>query len=1076
MHMLYKVDPEDTLRPPSFRSLYALTGLVGLLIIADLVLRVLSDDTVRRPAGVELALLAAVIGGARIIHGAIASLFEGSWGADVALAVALFASLALGEYWVGAEVVFIALVGESLEGLTFARTYRELSRLHDLRPQIVRVRRDNIERDIEANEVRIGEVVVVRPGERLPVDGVVLNGRSSVDQSTLTGESMPIEKDAGDRVFAGTLNQFGALDVRTDAVGDHTTLGQVIQLVAAARQHKSKLERLADQWARYFLPVVLTLAGVTFFVSNLAAISAFRAGVATRWEWMPALSVLVVACPCALVLATPAATMAALAWLARHGVLARGGVSLERLAQVNRIAFDKTGTLTTGQLQLGEVRSLGDLADDELLQLAASAEQRSEHLAAQAILTAARARTIELSGVSEFTALPGAGVIARLADHGQKVLVGNARLLREHDVAIDDSVENTLHQLEMAGQSPLLVALDGRAVGILGVRDTVRSKAAAVVANLRAMGITDVAMLTGDRREVAMQVAHDVGIDRCEAEMQPADKSRFVEAWKVQPLVIDGKVERPVVAMVGDGINDAPALASADVGIAVARVGGDLAADAADLILLGNPLSTLPDLIKLSRATRRVILQNVIGFALVVNLLGIILTAWIMPAWSQGGAHASPLAAALFHQLGSVLVLLNSMRLCWFDRWDRSWLGRFEAWLSMAALQIAHAFAPLQPFATELLRRRRLIMQGGIVIFLALYALSGLTIIAPGELGLVQRYGKHVATLDAGLHLRLPPPFETILVERPHQVRTIVIGSPPSNQRPRASQAIEWTTAHENPATDASVNNLMLTGDHSLVELAATIQYRIRDPIAFCFAVDDPAPMLQALAEATIRQAIARESLLRSTETSSGCEILTTARDALQRDIAATLQLKADALRLGVEVLAGGVCLEDVHPPQVVVEAFRDVSVAIKEQERMRNEADAFRRDALISAGGATAWKLLGPSQAALQPTQWQLLRSNLAGDAAALLNAAEADAIAREASSAAKADDFTRRSMAAAGNFDLVAWRLYTNSIGRMLANKHKLIMDDQPGSRRQIWLGMPQGDARPPLPPLRNQRDEPK
>src|SRR5580658_5920693 len=260
MHMQYKVDPDDALALPSFRRLYALTVVVGLLVAGDLIFWALGYDSLRNPWGINLSLIAALLGGARIIYGALVALLEGDVGADLALAVAMLAALLLGEWWVAAEVVLIAMIGESLEALTFARTHREIERILELRPRLVRVRRGGQEIEVPVKEVGVGEIVVVRPGERVTVDGTVLIGRSTVDQSTLTGESLPIDKGVGDSVFAGTINQFGALDVQADAVGDETTLGRVIQLVAEAQHHKARIERTADRLARYFLPFVLACA------------------------------------------------------------------------------------------------------------------------------------------------------------------------------------------------------------------------------------------------------------------------------------------------------------------------------------------------------------------------------------------------------------------------------------------------------------------------------------------------------------------------------------------------------------------------------------------------------------------------------------------------------------------------------------------------------------------------------------------------------------------------------------------------------------------------------------------------
>ena len=689
-------DWERELAAPSFRSLYALTVCVAVLVAGDVLFWWLGWENLRNPLGVNLSLIAAVLGGARIVYGALTALLEGDVGADLALAVALVAALVLKEYWVAAEVVLIAMVGESLEGLTYARTHRELQRILELRPKTVHVRHGEDVREVAIEQVQAGDVVVVRPGERVPVDGSVVAGRSAVDQSTLTGESLPIDKGEGDAVYAGTMNQFGALEIRTDKVGDETTLGQVIQLVAKARRNKARVERIADRLAKYFLPAVLALALATFVGTNYAALQLVSAGGSSSFRWMPTLAVLVVACPCSLILATPAAMMAALAWMARRGVLTTGGRAIERLASVTRFAFDKTGTLTEGKLELAEVVPFGSHQADQVLAWAAAAEQSSEHLIAGVIVRSAKERGLSLAAVEQFQALPGAGVSARLSsaavrDAGTSagdILVGSRRLMVEQNVPIAAEVDAAVERLETTAQTPLLVSVAGAVVGVLGVRDSIRPEAADVLAQLRQAGIDQIVMLTGDRRAAAAHVVRSVGVETFAAELRPDEKANWLADWCDEDKETGGrgagKRQDICVAMVGDGVNDAPALAIADVGIALGGVGSDIAAEAGDMILMGDPLAPLPGLVRMSRETVRIIRQNIFLFAFAFNLAGIALTAWIMPRWSDAWMARSPVAAALFHQLGSLLVLLNSMRLLWFERWHQRWPGRLEMALGEA--------------------------------------------------------------------------------------------------------------------------------------------------------------------------------------------------------------------------------------------------------------------------------------------------------------------------------------------------------------------------------------------------------
>ncbi len=630
------------------RSLYTLTAILGLLIGGDVVFGWLGWDSFRAPGGVSLAWVAAILGAGRIVYGAVEALAQGRIGADIALAQACLAAIIIGQPFVAAEVVLIALVGEVLEAVTFQRTQREIHRLIDQTPRVARVRRDGVEAEIPVAQVVAGDLVLVRAGERVPVDGPVLSGRSSVDQSALTGESMPVDKGVGDPVFTGTVNQFGLLEVRAEKVGHESTLGQVLRMVAEAQHRKAPLERQADKYARYFLPVVEVVAALTVL-----------AGYLLKWPdtWSRAVAVLVVACPCALILATPAAVLASMAWLARHGILIKGGAALERLAACDTFAFDKTGTLTRGLPELAGIRPLGDRTEDEVLALAAIAEGSSKHPLAGLVARAAGERNLSGPVPFEVEATPGLGISARYRlegepeDHGgHRVLVGNRRLMDELGVALDEA-EGLLAEVDANGETPLLVAVDGRVVGLIAARDAVRPEGPDVVHDLKHLGISEVAVLTGDRGAAARAVAKRVHIKNVEAELLPAGKAAWIEGRQ--------KAGRRV-AMVGDGINDAPALAKADVGIALGAMGSDLAAEAGDLVVLGEPLANLPDLVKLSRATVAIIRQNILIFAFGLNALAM---------GSAALGILGPIPAAILHQAGSFLVLLNSMRLLWFGDW-----------------------------------------------------------------------------------------------------------------------------------------------------------------------------------------------------------------------------------------------------------------------------------------------------------------------------------------------------------------------------------------------------------------------
>ncbi|NOX55956.1 MAG: cation-translocating P-type ATPase, partial [Planctomycetes bacterium] len=570
--------PPPEAETPSFHyqsaPIYLLTVVVGLLLLADVVLGLLGDPAwtqYRTLFGFRLALIAAVLGGARILYQTLDGLFEGRIGADLALAIACLAAILLGEYTTAALVVFIALCGESIEGFTVDRAQNAIRRIFNLCPATAHVLRDGDEVDVPVDELTVGDTIIVRPGERIPADGRVVAGTSAVDQSALTGESLPIDKGPGDEVFTGTLNQFGSLTFVAERVGSQTTLAQVIRLVAEATQRKAPLERTADRLARLFLPIVLTVAFLTVLGWRIQT---------GQWQsgFLPALSVLVVACPCPLILATPSAVMAAMAWLARSGVVVKGSIALERLAHVDMFVFDKTGTLTRGELSLGRIDVLGDVIDaDELLRVVAIAERQSEHMLARLVVREAESRGMVLPAPEEFTAKPGAGVEATVRSSALgpwadrfwskpdgsaagrqphevllKIVVGNRRLLESDGIPIPGEVNDRLEEFDRDGQSVLLVAVEGTLLGVIGVKDTPREEARDVLSELRRAGIEDIAVLSGDRQAVVSSVAGTLGLGEVHGELLPIDKARWIE---------NRTKEGRRVAMVGDGVNDAPALA-----------------------------------------------------------------------------------------------------------------------------------------------------------------------------------------------------------------------------------------------------------------------------------------------------------------------------------------------------------------------------------------------------------------------------------------------------------------------------------------------------------------------------------
>ncbi len=988
------------------QSLYALTTLLGLLLGAEVLFSTLGWESWRAPGGISLALVAAIIGGVRIVYGALEALAHKKIGADIALAQACVAALVIGQPFVAAEVVFIALVGEVLEAITFDRTQRAIHRLLDSTPRTARVRRDGVESEIPAQNVIVGDLVVVRPGERIPVDGPVVAGRSAVDQAALTGESLPIDKGVGDPVFTGTINQFGVLEVHAEKVGHETTLGQVLHLVAEAQHRKAPIQKAADRLAGYFLPVVEGVAGLTLLVGYLL-----------RWPdvWMRTVAVLVVACPCALILATPAAILASMAWLARHGILIKGGAALERLAACDTFAFDKTGTLTLGRPEVTSFVPLAGWTETEVLRLAAIAESSNQHPLAVAIVNAAKSRGLKLGTATDVFAQPGVGVSARCQlDEGGSiaVLVGNRRLLQDHGIELSPEAAEMLEGVDRRGETPLLIAVEGGVAGILGARDTVRPEAHDVIHNLKQLGITEIAILTGDRASAAQLVAKKTHIKLVEAELLPADKSRWVQ---------DRQAGRGRVAMVGDGINDAPALACAHVGIALGGIGADLAAEAGDFVVLGEPLAVLPDLVKLSRATVSVIRQNIIIFAFGLNAVA-------MGSASLG--ILGPVPAAILHQAGSFLVLLNSMRLLAFGEWAKAGPVRH---VNRFAEVVARVDDRLDPsvFFDRMLSAWRWIVAAGFGLVLGVYGTRGWTAIGPGEVGVLQRQGRYLGLLSPGLHFRWPPPFERVIRFQPDRLRSVEVGFRTDDRD--SVRPVRWESEHDRGVVARAEDEaLLLTGDGQLVELAATAQYRLdatRPEMlrSFAFGIADPERALRPIAESVIRSVVGQRSL-------NG--LLTSGRDEAERSVAALLQERVQEYGLGITV--AGVEFQDVHPPLAVVDAFRDVSRAESERARLDNEGHAYEAKVVAEARGR----------------------------ADAAVNRALAEKNTRVTRATAESDTFVDLLSARSTSPDLTDVRLYWEGIEVSLSGKSKVILD--PDSTKRRHLIVPGPPTSPSLPAI--------
>ncbi len=548
-------------------------------------------------------------------------------------------------YDASATIIALILLGRFLEARAKGRTSEAIRRLMDLQARTARVLRDGRELDLAIDEVRVGDMVVVRPGERIPVDGVVEEGRSAVDESMLSGEPLPVEKGPGDEVTGATVNGTGSFRLRVTRVGSDTVLAQIIRLVEEAQGSKAPIQRMADKVAAVFVPVVISMAAVTFLVWLLAGPEP-----SFNFALINFVAVLVIACPCALGLATPTAIMVGTGKGAEMGVLIKGGEVLEAAGRLDVVVFDKTGTLTWGKPEVTDVLAVRG-GEDDLLALAAAVERGSEHPLAETLVAEARGRGLTLGEASDFQAHPGRGVVAHMG--GRELRLGNAAFMQESGVELGD-MEVRAEELAREGKTVVYVLAGGELLGLVAVADTLKPMAAEAVRELKKLGV-EVAMLSGDRRATAEAVARQVGLDSVLAEVLPADKA--AEVARIQSA---GKV----VAMVGDGINDAPALAQADIGIAIGT-GTDIALETSDITLISEDLRKVATAIRLSRATLRTIKQNLF-WAFFYNAIGIPIAAGVLyPVW---GVLLNPIYAAAAMAFSSLSVVSNSLRLRRFGR------------------------------------------------------------------------------------------------------------------------------------------------------------------------------------------------------------------------------------------------------------------------------------------------------------------------------------------------------------------------------------------------------------------------
>lgn len=593
-------------------------GAVLFLVVFGEWLGLFEKITARVPC--PLGVLVVLAFGFPVFRNVVRATLHGRIISHTLMSLGVLAALAVGQWATAAVVVFFMRVGDYAESFTTERARRAVRDLVALAPRTARVERAEGEVELPIGEVQPGDVVVVRPGEKIPVDGEVIDGQATVDQAAITGEAMPAEAAPGDRVYAATTARLGHLRVRTIHVGPDTTFGRVVKMVEEAEANRGSVQRLADRFSAYYLPVVAAVALLTFLV---------------RRDPLATAAVLVVACSCSITLATPIAMLASIGAAAKRGLLVKGGRYLELLARADVLLIDKTGTLTPGRPRITDVVASDGLTEDEVLRLAASAERYSEHPLARAVLEAARDRGISPAVPADFEARPGLGVRARI--DGSEILVGSPRMFATR-AGLPRAAE-----LEAQGKSLVIVARDGQAVGLLAAADVLRPDVPAALGDLRALGIRRIELLTGDNKRAGAALADQIGI-ACRAGLLPEDKIRIVKEYQAQGHV---------VVMVGDGVNDAPALAQADIGIAMGAAGSDIAIEAAHVALMADDWGRIPELFRIARRTMGVVKGN-LGFTAVYNVVGLSLAAaGILP----------PILAAAAQSLPDLGILGNSSRL-----------------------------------------------------------------------------------------------------------------------------------------------------------------------------------------------------------------------------------------------------------------------------------------------------------------------------------------------------------------------------------------------------------------------------
>lgn len=611
-----------------------MTIVAGVFLLIDLIPHILEHVGQYERAKTfeifpfEASWLTVLISGVPLLYLAISRIIYNKGISKISsallISIAMIAAVVIGDVFAAGEVAFIMAIGEILEEATANRAKKGLKNLISLAPSEAS-RLDKVTGDmqkIKAREIKKGDLLRILPGEKVPVDGKVVSGETSVDQSIMTGESLPVDKRIGDEVFCGTINRFGSIDIEATKVGEDSSLSRLIQMVKEAENKQAPMQRIADKWASYLVPVSLLTAIITYFATG---------------NITTAVTILVVFCPCALVLATPTAIMAAIGQASKYGVIIKSGEALEKMGKVNTIAFDKTGTLTHGNLEVSDiVLFIDSLSKDDLLSLVASAESKSEHPIAKAIVKSARDKNLEIIESQDFQMNLGRGVIAKIGRY--ELICGNQKFLQSKGVELMSNQLKTLEELRNQGKATILVASNLTAIGIIALSDVIRENANAMISKLQEMK-TNTVLLTGDNKNAAAYFAEKVGIDEIKADLLPENK---VE--NINTLQRSGRV----VCMLGDGVNDAPALKTADVSIAMGGMGSDIAVETADVALMSDDISKIPYLKRLSNATIHTIKFS-ISLAMFINVIAVILSIL---------GFLTPTTGALVHNAGSCFVVM----------------------------------------------------------------------------------------------------------------------------------------------------------------------------------------------------------------------------------------------------------------------------------------------------------------------------------------------------------------------------------------------------------------------------------